>query len=96
MMGIPAEQGPTLRQWSATKGKFRGLRRGDLDAAARAANDATINLEHYFLELVEERRRRPGSDLTSVLVAGHDEGRLTAAEVSAQCQLLFRAGHQTL
>jgi cytochrome P450 len=31
-----------------------------------------------------------------VLVAGHDEGRLTAAEVAAQCQLWFGAGHQTL
>jgi cytochrome P450 len=95
-MGIPAEDGPTLRQWAEAKGKFRGLTRGDIHAAARAANDATIDFERYFLDLVEERRRRPGDDLVSVLVAGHDEGRLTAAEVAAQCQLLFGAGHQTL
>jgi cytochrome P450 len=96
LMGIPAGDGPTLRQWSEAKGKFRGLSRGDVDAAARATNDATVNLERYFLGLVEERLRRPGNDLLSVLSAGHEEGRLTAAEVSAQCQLLFSAGHQTL
>jgi cytochrome P450 PksS len=96
LMGVTAEDGPMLRRWSEAKGKFRGLSHGDIDAAARAANDATVRLERYFLGLVEERRRRPGDDLLSVLSAGHDEGRLTAAEVSAQCQLLFSAGHQTL
>jgi cytochrome P450 PksS len=45
---------------------------------------------------VDERGRRPGDDLISVLVASREEGRLTAAEVSAQCQLLFSAGHQTV
>jgi cytochrome P450 PksS len=96
LMGIPAEDGLALRRWSEAKGKFRGLSRGDIVAAARAANEATINLERYFIGLVEERRRRPGDDLLSVLAAGHDEGRLNAAEVSSQCQLLFSAGHQTL
>jgi hypothetical protein len=95
LMGIPAEDGATLRGWSEAKGKFRGLSRGDVDAVARAANEATLHFERYFLDLVERRRRRPGDDLVSVLVAGHDEGRLTAAEVAAQCQLLFGAGHQT-
>jgi cytochrome P450 PksS len=95
LMGIPAGDGPTLRQWSHAKGTFRGLSRGDVAAAARAANAATVNLEGYFLGLVEERRRRPDGDLVSVLVAGHEEGRLTAPEVAAQCQLLFSAGHQT-
>ena len=96
LMGIPAEDGPVLRQWSEAKGRFRGLSHGDKEAAARAANDAAVNLERYFLGLVEQRRRRPGNDLLSVLAAGHEEGRLSAAEVSAQCQLLFSAGHQTL
>jgi cytochrome P450 PksS len=96
LMGIPAEDGAALRRWSEAKGKFRGLSYGDKEAAARAANDAAVNLERYFLGLVEERRRRLGNDLLSVLAAGHEEGPLSAAEVSAQCQLLFSAGHQTL
>jgi cytochrome P450 PksS len=96
LLGVPPEDGPALRLWSEAKGRFRGLGSGDVEAAARAANDATVHLERYFLGLVEERRRRPGDDLLSVLAAGHEEGRLTAAEVSAQCQLLFSAGHQTL
>jgi cytochrome P450 PksS len=96
LMGIPPADGPTLRRWSEAKGKFRGVSHGDKVSVARAANGATIDFERYFLGLVQERRRRPGDDLVSVLVAGHDEGRLSAAEVSAQCSLLFSAGHQTL
>src|SRR5262249_28325522 len=45
LMGIPAEDGPILRGWSEAKGKFRGVTHGALDAAARAANDATLNFE---------------------------------------------------
>jgi cytochrome P450 PksS len=96
LMGIPARDGIMLRQWSEAKGRFRGLSRGDKGAVARAANDATVNFERNFLALAEARRRRPGADLVSVLVAGHEEGRLSAADVSAQCQLLFSAGHQTM
>jgi cytochrome P450 PksS len=96
LMGIPFEDGTVLRQWSEAKGRFRGVSRGDIDVLAVAANAATRNLEGYFLGLVQQRLRRRGNDLVSVLVAGHDEGRLTEAEVSAQCQLLFSAGHQTL
>jgi cytochrome P450 PksS len=95
LMGIPAEDGPLLRRWSEAKGRFRGLGLADL-VAAGAANVAAVNLERYFLRLVEERRRRPGDDLLSVLAAGHEEGRLSDAELVAQCQLLFSAGHQTL
>jgi cytochrome P450 PksS len=96
LMGIPAGDGPILRRWSEAKGKFRGLSHGDVVAAARAANDATVNFERYILELLKARRRRPGDDLISVLAAAHDDGRLTDAEVSAQCSLIFSAGHQTL
>jgi cytochrome P450 PksS len=96
LMGIPAEDGAVLRRWAEVKGRFRGLARGDIHAAGRAANDATLDFDRYFLALVEERRRWPGDDLVSLLVAGHDEGRLSASEVAAQCQLLFGAGHQTL
>jgi cytochrome P450 PksS len=96
LMGIPAEDGPTLRTWSEAKGKFRGLSHGDVVAAARAANDATVKFERYLLDLLKERRRRPGDDLISVLATAHDDGRLSDAEVCAQCSLIFSAGHQTL
>jgi cytochrome P450 PksS len=96
LMGIPSEDGAELRRWSEAKGKFRGMGQGDIDTVARAANEAAVELEGYFLDLVRHRQRRPGNDLLSLLIAGREEGQLTAAEVSAQCQLLFSAGHQTL
>jgi cytochrome P450 PksS len=96
LMGIPLEDGPTLREWSEKVGRFRGRSHADIGQVASEANIASRALYGYFLELIEQRRRQPGDDLISVLVAGHEEGRLSAQEVSSQCQLLFGAGHQTV
>jgi cytochrome P450 PksS len=95
LLGIPAEDRPRLRAWSDARTRFFGLSRGDPAAAARAVNDATLHLEDYFRRLAGERRRRPGDDLLSLLLAAHADGRLTEEEVSAQCQLLLIAGHVT-
>jgi cytochrome P450 len=65
---------------------------GDPVEAARAANKVRLEQERYFRDLLEERRRRPGDDLMSLLLRGQAEGRLTAAEVCAQCILLLSAG----
>src|SRR5207249_589535 len=62
---------------------------------ARATNDAILNLERYFLALMEKRRANPGEDLMSLLLAGQTEGRLSAEEVCAQCSLILVAGHVT-
>jgi cytochrome P450 len=95
LFGIPAADRPRLREWSDARTRFFGLSRGDAAAAARAVNDATVHLEDYFQRLAAERLRQPGDDLLSLLLAAHAEGRLTAAEVSAQCQMLLIAGHVT-
>jgi cytochrome P450 len=68
---------------------------GDAEQAARAANEAVRQLERYFRDLLQERQRRPGDDLMSLLLQGQAEGRLTAEEVTSQCILLLNAGHLT-
>jgi len=65
------------------------------EKAAKAANETTVRLEHYFLNLLEERRRQPGDDLMSLLLQGQADGRLTPEEVASQCILLLIAGHVT-
>jgi len=64
--------------------------------AMDAANEACAEFVAYFRELAQERRKKPGTDLLSALVAAEDTGdRLTEAEVVSNCFLLFFAGYET-
>jgi cytochrome P450 PksS len=95
LFDIPPEDRETFHHWSMAAGRFFGGAVGDPEEAARAANQAMVQQERYFRDLLEERRRRPGDDLMSLLLEGQTEGRLTAEEVCAQCILLLAAGHVT-
>jgi len=50
----------------------------------------------YFEGIIEDRRRRPGSDLISVLAAAEEDGqRLTMDELLGTVIILIGAGHET-
>jgi cytochrome P450 len=54
------------------------------------------DLEHYFHCVVEARRRRPGDDLISMLLAVEEAGEtLSQDEIVSNAILLFLAGHET-
>src|SRR5262249_9799929 len=93
LFGIPPEDRELFHKRSMAGARFFGGAVGDPEEAARAANEAARHQEHYFLGLLEERQRRPGDDLMSLLLSGQAEGRLTAEEVCAQCMMLLGAGH---
>jgi cytochrome P450 len=95
LFGIPPEDREMFHHWSMAGARFFGSAVGDPEEAARAANEASVHQERYFRDLLEERRRRPGDDLMSLLLEAQAEGRLTAEEVCAQCILLLSAGHIT-
>jgi cytochrome P450 PksS len=95
LFGIPPEDREMFHHWSMAGARFFGGAVGDPEEAARAANKAARHQERYFRDLLQERRRRPGDDLMSLLLQGQAEGRLTAEEVCAQCILLLAAGHIT-
>lgn len=61
------------------------------------AEDAARQLAEYFTHLVDERRRTPGDDLVSALVAARDaeNGRLSDEELLANLILLLVAGFET-
>ncbi len=95
LFGIPPEDREVFHEWSMAGARFFGGAVGDREEAARAANEATVHQEHYFRDLLEERRRRPSDDLMSLLLRGQADGRLTADEVCSQCILILGAGHIT-
>ncbi|MDX3313594.1 cytochrome P450 [Streptomyces sp. NPDC054884] len=93
MLGIPeADRGP-LRPWSADICGMYELNPSK-DTAARAVR-ASVEFTAYLRELIAERRKEPGDDLISGLIAAHDEGdRLTEQEMISTAVLLLNAGHE--
>jgi cytochrome P450 len=66
--------------------------RAELDAA----NASTQASGLYFQALFEQRRREPRDDLITQLVQAEEAGdRLSTAELRANVNLLFAAGHET-
>ncbi|GHC72387.1 cytochrome P450 [Streptomyces flavofungini] len=93
MLGVPeADRGP-LRPWSADICGMYELNPGE-ETAARAVR-ASVEFSAYLRELIAARRKEPGDDLISALIAAHDEGdRLSEQELISTCVLLLNAGHE--
>ncbi|WP_406168846.1 cytochrome P450 [Streptomyces canus] len=93
MLGIPESDRAPLRPWSADICGMYELNPPE-DVAARAVQ-ASVEFSDYLRELIAERRKNPGDDLISGLIAAHDEGdRLTEQEMISTCVLLLNAGHE--
>ncbi|MEV7042835.1 cytochrome P450 [Amycolatopsis sp. NPDC051061] len=96
LLGVPGEDRELFGSWSAAMA--RASDPGFLlppDVAERAAA-ARREFIAYFRELAAERRRAPGEDLLSALVAVSDEGEvLNEGELLVTLTLLLVAGHET-
>ncbi|GAB2736120.1 cytochrome P450 [Streptomyces bullii] len=93
MLGIPEGDRAPLRPWSADICGMYELN-PSREAATRAVR-ASVEFSDYLRELIAERRKEPGDDLISGLIAAHDEGdRLTEQEMISTCVLLLNAGHE--
>jgi unspecific monooxygenase len=93
MLGIPEKDRAPLRPWSADICGMYELNPSE-DVAAKAVR-ASVEFSEYLRELIAERRKQPGDDLISGLIAAHDEGdRLTEQEMISTAVLLLNAGHE--
>ncbi|MEU2506632.1 cytochrome P450 [Streptomyces sp. NPDC007863] len=89
LLGIPAEDQEKFVSWAD---HFTSLRKYTGAEMARSNEE----MRAYFLRLIEEKRRHPGEDLLSALVAAMDEGnRLTLRELVSLGVILVLAGHDT-
>lgn len=96
LMGVPGSDEELFKTWS------RPLARSldpefVLPPDFIAARDIAIeNFRRYFVDLIRDRRRRPGDDLLSALITAEEQGdRLSEDELLATCILLLVAGHET-
>lgn len=93
MLGVPVEMGPQLLDWShrMVAMYMHGRSRETEEAADRAAAEFAEFLRAY----VGERRRNPGDDLLSLLIAAQEDGqKLSEDELISSTILLLNAGHE--
>jgi len=94
LLGVPPEDRDLLTKWSDDVAPLLGFRLGDgeRDAAVRASE----SFHAYLAQLLDQRRRRPGDDLLSAMLAAEEGGeRLTRVELLSLAATLYSAGHRT-
>ena len=70
--------------------------RGSSAAARQTAQAGRMRMVAYFREILEKRRREPGTDLPSILLESEVDGeRLSEGDILAFCFLLILAGNET-
>jgi cytochrome P450 len=94
LLGVPAADWPLLRPWSNAIVKMYEY--AVTPEQRVAAETASREFVEYLRDLVAIRRRSPGDDLVSSLIAETDAegGRLTEDELVTTCTLLLNAGHE--
>ena len=92
MLGIPAEDRRTFKEWSDAIVELSNQFGGGDDEAMRRQRE----IGRYFLEVIEERRAHPGTDLISRVVHAEVDGQhLSDHDVLGFCILLLVAGNET-
>ncbi|MFC9328642.1 cytochrome P450 [Kitasatospora sp. NPDC057015] len=88
LFGIPAEDLPQVNSWFHRFGRLSE----DIDKSEEAIGQ----YEEYLSGLIRQRRREPGDDLISALVATQaQDDRLTDSELLSTCFVLITAGDET-
>jgi cytochrome P450 len=95
LMGVPERDYAQLKRWCGYRAALSFGRLAAEDQVETATTMAAYR--GYMRDLVQAKTRTPGDDLTSDLIAIHDEApdRLTLAEISSILFSLSFAGHET-
>jgi cytochrome P450 len=95
MLGVPLEDRVRFTDWTAQVTHLLAL-----DSLPKSQHEvafgAAMSLAQYMNELIEQRRRNPGDDMLSTLIAAEEQGdRLSPEELLAQSVGLLVAGFET-
>ncbi|MBV8454384.1 MAG: cytochrome P450 [Deltaproteobacteria bacterium] len=94
ILGVPPEDYLTFKQWSDRVIESDNTLPGT--PLPEIVKNAFHSLRGYFISEIEKRRRSPGQDLVSALVASRDEAEaLTEEELITFVVLLLLAGNET-
>ncbi len=94
LLGVPTEDLPSLQ---GPMRAFQDVYELGLTPETLAACDEGAQFtDDYFAALVADRRKHPGDDLLSALIAAQDGAdQLSEGELIGMCNLLFGAGFET-
>ncbi len=93
MLGIPDEDSPRFRTWTAAVA--RSLDPVIYEDERQACLDLMNDMEDYLVDQIETKRAHPADDIMTALVQATDEGdRLSTEELLAQLVTLYVAGHE--
>ena len=93
LLGVPTDMAPQLLDWSHCMVAMYQARR-DRQTEEQAVA-ATLAFSAYVRDLIELRRKNPGPDLLSALIAAEEAGdRLSMDELISTGILLLNAGHE--
>ncbi|SDE94525.1 cytochrome P450 [Limimaricola pyoseonensis] len=93
LMGLPESRADDLLAWSnAMVGMYQARRTRTMEDAAEMATQA---FRDFLGVYIAEKRRVPGDDLISELIAVEEKGeKLSTEEMISTCILLLNAGHE--
>lgn len=95
MLGTPMDERPHLNAWTERILRLQGMARPDR-ATLEEGNASARQFMTYMRGYIEARRKEPGNDLVSALIAAEEEGdRLTAREIAECVVFLSNAGFST-
>ena len=94
LLGAPFEDHRSIQAWvDAIANSMKPVLEDEL---VRRADVATVEFDQYIRQLMAERRRDPGDDLLSALLAVEEEGdRLTENELANLLFTIMAAGNET-
>ena len=96
LLGVPAEDWPRFRAWSAALVASLDPMSARDDRSVAAMLEAREALGAYLSEVIALRRREPGEDLISGLLSVEESGEgLSHLELVVMANLLLVAGHET-
>ncbi len=95
IFGIPVEDRAMFQRWANDIAEFFGGSLNDPESSARRANASVLSMEAYLGNIVEERRKQPGEDVISHLIAHEEQGGMKPGELVANLIGILNAGHVT-
>ncbi len=95
LLGIPAKDRDQFKRWSDAV--VTGVHEMEQDPSGELTpTNPQKEMAHYFMEMIERRKREPSADLiTGLLNASEDGQTLSTVELLGFCILLLVAGNET-
>ncbi|GAA2097114.1 cytochrome P450 [Actinomadura alba] len=96
ILGVPREDEAGFHDWADAVIESLDPREEGRQERLRRRENARVELHRYLGRIAAERRKNPGDDLISGLVADEGpDGAMSPTEVAANGTLLLIAGHET-